>query len=155
MLDWLGEYQRTSMLVGISGFSGATLLDLLDQVSKVHEAGFEEQKIQKKAFVVSKIIPWVQRTIAHVSGVFSGATSSFNKGVKSIQTQFKNEIFPIVKWECCLETIWELLKNPPELNPRIQVEAINTIKQKLFWFLGSNKARHMNKNPIPPIAKVL
>lgn len=58
--------------------------------------------------------------------MFSGAIISFNNGTNNMQTQLTNEILAKVKCECCLETIWEDLKKPPELNPRIHVDVINT-----------------------------
>lgn len=65
--------------------------------------------------------------LSYLPGVLSGAINSFNNGTINIQTQFKKEIFAKVKCECCRETICELLKNPPELKPRMQVEKIRTI----------------------------
>lgn len=59
-------------------------------------------------------------------GAFSGAMSSFSSGVSNMHTQLRKEMLARVKWECWRDTIWEDLKKPPELKPRMQVEAIRT-----------------------------
>jgi hypothetical protein len=57
--------------VRVVGDSGATLFLLptfvISKVSSVHRAGLLEAKKQKNKFVLSNIMPWVQRTIAQFS----------------------------------------------------------------------------------------